>query len=179
MAAGAAEVTPRNLLDNQFYRAVDVSIRPSRRDWPLVVSGTHDGDEAPVPPRHPRPFNIGDAGYRAHNTNVYPERPDRAYLGYIDGGAVVLDISDISRPRMVAHWNPHPALSGFTHTVVPLFDRDLYVVSAESVHNDAADWPKLVWILDRRCDENLVPIAILPLPPGRGSRVPRWPLRRS
>jgi hypothetical protein len=28
-----------------------------------------------------------------HNTNVYPRRPDRAYIGYIDGGAVILDIS--------------------------------------------------------------------------------------
>ena len=27
-----------------------------------------------------------DKGYRAHNTNVYPQRPDRCYLGYLDGG---------------------------------------------------------------------------------------------
>ena len=28
-----------------------------------------------------------DVGFRAHNTNVFPQRPDRAYVGYIDGGA--------------------------------------------------------------------------------------------
>ena len=36
--------------------------------------GTRDGDAQPPPWRHER----FDAGYRAHNTNVYPERPDRA-----------------------------------------------------------------------------------------------------
>ena len=166
LSAGAADVTPRNLLDDQFYRAIDVSDLSKPRElgrwW---YPGTHEGDEAPVPPRHPRSFNIGDAGYRTHNTNVYPERPDRAYLGYIDGGAIVLDISDIARPHMVSHWNPHPPFPGFTHTLLPLFDRDLFVVSAESVHDNAADWPKLVWMVDARNAGNLVPISTLPLPP--------------
>ena len=83
--------------------------------------GTEESDEAPPVPRHPK----FDTGWRAHNTNVYPERPDRAYVGYIDGGACVLDISDIGKPKMVGHWNPHPPFPGFTHTVMPLFDRDL------------------------------------------------------
>jgi hypothetical protein len=166
MSAAAPGMTPRNLFDDQFYRAIDVSDLSKPRElgrwW---YPGTYEGDEAPVPVRHPRSFNIGDAGYRAHNTNVYPERPDRAYLGYIDGGAIVLDISDIGRPKMVSHWNPHPPFPGFTHTVLPLFDRDLLVVSAECVHDNGADWPKLVWIVDTRNEGNLVPISTLPLPP--------------
>jgi hypothetical protein len=164
-AAGAADWTPTNSYDDQFYRAIDVSAPTRPRElgrwW---YPGTRQGDDAPPPVRHLRPFDAGDAGYRAHNTNVYPERPDRAYLGYIDGGAVILDISDISRPRMVGLWNPHPPFPGFTHTVLPLFDRDLLVISAESVHDGAVDWPKLVWIVDARCEDNLVPIATLPLP---------------
>ena len=40
-----------------------------------------------------------DAGFRAHNTNVFPQRPDRAYVGYIDGGAVILDIADKAHPE--------------------------------------------------------------------------------
>ena len=59
------------------------------------------------PPRHPL-----DKGYRAHNCNVYPQRPDRCYLAYIDGGMHVLDISDKSNPKKISRWTtrrPTPA----------------------------------------------------------------------
>ena len=55
------------------------------------MPGTKQGDNAPPPPRHTL-----DKGYRAHHCNVYPQRPDRCYLAYIDGGMHVLDISDKS-----------------------------------------------------------------------------------
>jgi hypothetical protein len=111
--------------------------------------------------RHPR----FDTGWRAHTTNVYPARPDRAHLGYVDGGAIILDIADKARPRMVSHWSPHPPFNGFTHTVLPLFDRDLLVVTDESVHDLAADWPKRVWIVDARDERTPIPIATLSMPP--------------
>jgi len=161
-SSGAADFSPRNLLDDQCYCAIDVSDPTKPRElgrwW---YPGTEERDTAPPVPRHPR----FDTGYRAHNTNVYPDRPDRAYVGYIDGGAVVLDISDVSRPRQVAHWNPHPPFPGFTHTVLPMLDRDLLVVSDECVRNRGEDWPKLVWLLDARREDNLVCIGTLPIPP--------------
>lgn len=160
-AGGAADFTPRNLLDDQPFRAIDVSdpTRPREisRWW---YPGVAEGDEAPPPKRHPK----FDSGWRAHNTNVYPDHPDRAYIGYLDGGAIILDISSLDRPRMVSHWNPHPPFPGFTHTAMPLFDRGLVVVSDECVRDGGADWPKLVWLLDARMEENLVPISTLPLP---------------
>lgn len=161
-SGGAADFVPRNPLDDQIYRAIDVS-NPSRpfelgRWW---HPGVREGDEAPPPPRHPR----FDLGIRAHNTNVYPERPDRAYVAYIDGGAFILDISEISRPRVVAHWNPHPPFPGFTHTVMPLFDRNLLLISDEAAQDGGGDWPKLVWVVDNRQEDKLVPISTLPLPP--------------
>lgn len=161
-AAGAADFTPTNPLDDQIYRIIDVR-RPSKpeevgRWW---MPGTREGDDVPPPPRHPH----FDSGIRAHNTNVYPERPDRAYVGYIDGGAWILDIADMARPKAVAHWNPHPPFPGFTHTVMPLFDRDLLIVTDECVRDRGQDWPKLVWVLDARREDNLVPIGTLPLPP--------------
>lgn len=160
-SAGAADFTPRNPKDDQFYRILDVR-QPAKpievgRWW---LPGTREGDTEAPPPRHPR----FDSGFRTHNTNVYPERPDRAYLGYIDGGAYILDIADMSRPQMVGHWSPHPPFPGFTHTVLPLFDRDLLVVTDECVRDQSEDWPKLVWVLDARKEDNLVPIATLPLP---------------
>ena len=69
------------------------------------LPGTMDGDDAPPPARLPAPL---DAGFRAHNTNVYPERPDRCYLCYIDGGVMVLDIADRSRPKIISHWTKSP-----------------------------------------------------------------------
>jgi hypothetical protein len=161
-ASGAADFTPTNPRDDQFYRIIDLAdpTRPRElgRWW---HPGTRQGDDVPPPPRHPR----FDSGIRAHNTNVYPERPDRAYIGYLDGGAWVLDIADPARPQPVAHWNPHPPFPGFTHTVMPLLDRELLIISDECVRDRGQDWPKLVWVVDARDEGNLVPISTFPLPP--------------
>jgi hypothetical protein len=162
MAAGAADFTPRNRKDDQCYRIVDVRqpTRPTEvgRWW---LPGTRDGDTEPPPPRHP----AFDSGYRAHNTNVYPKRPDRAWVGYLDGGAIILDIADKAHPRLVARWDYQPPFPGFCHTLLPLLDRGLLVVSDESVADGARDWPKLVWILDVREETKPVPISTCPLPP--------------
>ena len=163
ISSGAHDFQPHNQKDDQIYRIVDIS-NPSKpvetgRWW---YPGTRVGDTAPQPPRLPAQF---DTGYRAHNTNVFPQRPDRAYVGYIDGGAIVLDISNLSDIKMVSHWNHSPPFNGFTHTVLPLFDRGLWVVSDECVQDDGKDWPKLVWMVDARSDANPVPISTFPAPP--------------
>jgi hypothetical protein len=163
MAAGAADFQPHNPKDDQFYRIVDVSdpAKPveAGRWW---YPGTRVGDKEPQPARLPDKF---DTGFRAHNTNVFPQRPDRAYVGYIDGGAVVLDISDKSNIKVVSHWNHSPPNNGFTHTVLPLFDRDLWIVSDECVQDDGVDWPKLVWVVNARSEAHPLPIGTFPMPP--------------
>ena len=163
MASGAPDFQPRHPLDDQFYRVLDVS-NPSKpveagRWW---YPGTREGDDAPAPARLPRQF---DTGFRAHNTNVFPERPDRAYVGYIDGGAFVLDISDLGNIKVASKWNHSPPLNGFIHTVLPLFERGLWIVSDECVQDNGADWPKLVWVVDARNDANPVPIGTFPAAP--------------
>jgi hypothetical protein len=97
--------------------------------------------------------------------NVYPERPDRVYMGYIDGGVVILDISDKAHPKEVSRLRYSPPYNGMTHTAMPIVKRDLLVLTDESNKDDAADWPKLMWIVDAREEKNLVPIATLPMPP--------------
>jgi len=163
MASGAPDFQPRDPRDDQFYRIVDISDptrpRETGRWW---YPGTREGDAAPPPKRMPPQF---DTGFRAHNTNVFPQRPDRAYVGYIDGGAIVLDIADPAHIKMVSHWNHSPPFNGFTHTVLPLFERNLWIVSDECVQDDGADWPKLVWVVDSRSDENPLPISTFPAPP--------------
>ena len=56
------------------------------------------------------------------------------------------------------------ATIGITDYVLPLFERNLFVVTGDSVVDDADDWPKLVWILDKRDETNPMPIATCPLP---------------
>ena len=41
-------------------------------------------------------------GVRLHHALSFPDRRDRAYLGYIDAGVIVLDIEDRSRPQLPA-----------------------------------------------------------------------------
>jgi hypothetical protein len=160
-AGGAADFTPRNPLDDQVYRIVDVGNPTSPKEvgrWWLP--GTRDGDSEEPPKRLPI-----DTGFRVHNTNVYPERPDRAYIGYIDGGGLVLDISNMSAPKLISRFCPHPPFPGFTHTMLPLFSRDLIIAADECVMDDGADWPKLTWVVDAREETNLVSLSTFPMPP--------------
>ncbi len=147
--------------DDQFYTIVDVR-NPTKpveagRWW---LPGTRQGDEVFPPARHKL-----DAGFRTHNTNVYPQRPDRAYVGYIDGGLLILDIADMSQPKLVSRLDYHPPLPGFTHTVVPIFERELLLVTDEAIRTDGQDWPKLTWVVDASVETNPIIVGSLPLPP--------------
>jgi hypothetical protein len=164
MAAGAPDFKPTNPQDDQCYRIFDVR-NPSKpveagRWW---LPGTRQGDNVPPPPRHQAP--LLDRGFRAHNTNVYPQRPDRCYLAYLDAGMFVMDISDKANPKPICQWDNSPPYTGFTHTVVPMFERNLLIVTDESTTDAATDWPKLIWILDARDEAHPVPISTCPMPP--------------
>ncbi len=162
LSTGTPDSRPTHPLDDQFPVIVDLS-RPDRpaeagRWW---LPGTQAADGCPPPVRHPR----FDAGFRAHNVNVYPQRPDRAYVGYLDGGAVILDIADVAAPRLVSRLDYHPPMPGFTHTVLPLFGRDLLAISDETVHDHAADYPKLLWFADASHERSPLIISSAPMPP--------------
>ena len=161
MASGAPDFEPTHPLDDQFYRCIDVRNPPKPvevgRWW---MPGTRRGDNVAPPPRHPL-----DKGYRAHNTNVYPQRGDRLYLCYIDGGMFIMDIADKSKPQVISHWTNSPPYTGFMHTAVPLFARDLMLVTDESTEDGAIDWPKLIWLLDLRDERRPISISTCPMPP--------------
>ena len=172
LSTGTPDSRPAHVLDDQFPVIVDVS-RPDRpaeagRWW---LPGTQASDGCPPPLRHQR----FDAGFRAHNVNVYPARPDRAYVGYLDAGVVILDIAEIAAPRLVARLDYHPPMPGFTHTVLPLFTRGLLAITDETVHDHAADYPKLLWFADASSEQTPLIISSAPMPPvaeyaGRGGR---------
>jgi hypothetical protein len=95
---------------------------------------------------------------------VYPDHPDRAYVGYLDGGAIILDISDKSAPSMVSRLDYHPPLPGFTHTVIPLFSQDLLAITDECVMDDGVDYPKLLWFADMSDETQPMLISSAPMP---------------
>jgi hypothetical protein len=162
ITTGAADFEPNDPKDHQFYMIVDLQDRTNPREvgrWWLP--GQRKGDPEGPLKRHAAHY---DFGYRPHNTLCYPERPDRAYLGYIDGGIVILDISDMANPRQVSRVDYHPPFPGFTHTVVPLFDRGIAIVADEATGDEGTDWPKLLWVVDIREETNPVIIATMPTP---------------
>src|SRR6266702_2025691 len=112
----------------------------------------------------------GAADFTPTNPNddqflMIADLPDRAYLGYIDGGVVVLDISDKAHPRalFVGGFNP-PASVGFTHTVLPFFSRKLLIVSSEATTDKCAEATKRVWTWDNASEASPRPIFPVPLP---------------
>jgi hypothetical protein len=131
-------------------------------------------DDACLPGCRPERQQPVDHGYRLHGVEVYPERPDRAYVGYIDGGQIILDISGLSAvrehkatsfsPKLVSRVKFQPPFPGFTHTVHPMFSRGITLVMEETNLELCRDAPKFTWIVDIRSDTNPVVVGSAPFP---------------
>ena len=79
---------------------------------------------------------------------------------------MILDIADKARPKLISRLDYHPPFPGFTHTVVPLFERNLLVVTDEATGDEGVGWPKRIWMLDGREEKNPVMISSMPVPEG-------------
>jgi hypothetical protein len=95
-------------------------------------------------------------------------RGSRAYLGYGTGGMVILDISDITLPRLVSQLKLHPPLGGKLpcHTVLPLTRRDLAIVTSEAIDEgeESREPMQYAGIVDISDEENPRLISLLPVP---------------
>jgi hypothetical protein len=109
LTTGTKDSRPTNPKDNQFYIIVDLrdprKPREVARWW---LPGTQQADVC-LPNCLPERHKIDD-GYRSHTIEVLPEHPDRAYVGYIDGGQLILDISGLDDVRSGAATNFTPKL---------------------------------------------------------------------
>jgi hypothetical protein len=145
ITSGAADFTPNRASDDQFYRIVDIAdpAHPKEvgRWW---YPGQRAGDPQPAPNNIPLPDDANQ-GVRTHNIDVFPGHANRAYLGYIDGGIVILDIADVTHPRAVSIVR---YVGPFTHTMFPIFSRNLAFVSEEAVQDGCADGPKHMSVWD-------------------------------
>ncbi|HJS73787.1 MAG TPA: hypothetical protein VJ921_05830, partial [Vicinamibacteria bacterium] len=163
VATGGRDFVPTHSNDDQFLMIVD--LRDPRRPREIGrwwLPGTREGDSEPPLPRRPI-----DGGYRLHSPYVSPERPDRVYAGWIDGGVVILDIADRSQPKLVSRHSWYPPEIGYTHTAFPLFGRDLLVAAEEAVRDRCEDWPKRIWMVDITDEQKPRRGAVLPTPPNR------------
>jgi hypothetical protein len=180
LTTGMPDFVPTNENDDQFWVTVDLrNPRQPREVGRWWLPGTRKGDSCLpgcLPPRH-APF---DDGYRPHQIEIWPDHPDRAYVAYIDGGAMIFDISGLAQvatgrartytPRLISRVQFHPPYPAWTHTFQPMFSRKLAWASDEDTQDNCKDAPKLVWLLDIRAETNPVIIDTAPLHPDDGKR---------
>ena len=119
-----------------MYRILDVGdpAHPTEvGSWWAPEQWTAGYIEPKEPPKGDVLLNLLD-GPNMHGP-AYP-KGDLAYLSYGGAGMVILDISDITLPRLVGQLRHHPPLAGKLsgarcHTVIPLSQRPYAVMSTE------------------------------------------------
>lgn len=155
LTTGMPGLIPTNPNDDQFYVIVDIrNPRHPREVGTWWYLGTHVGDACLPGCLPPRKYADPDSGYRPHNIEVWPSHPNRAYVGYIDGGPLILDISGLAdvkagrathfTPKVIGHVEFNPPYPAWTHTYQPIFSRGLAVVSDEAQEDNCKDAPKLM-----------------------------------
>jgi len=159
LSTGARDFVPRNPLDDQFLMIVDLADpRAPHEVGRWWLPGTRQGDAAEPPPRVDRLDN----GMRMHSLVVPPDRPDRAYVGWIDGGWVILDISDKAHRKAVVRRSWQSLDNGFAHTVLPIVGRGLAIQTEEATLAKCGDWPKRNWVWDISNERAPFPLAVFP-----------------
>jgi hypothetical protein len=165
LSSGAADfipaVPPRG--DDQFLMIVDLrnprSPKEVGRWW---IPGMRKGE-----PGAPLPRTKTRDGVRMHSAYVSPERPDRVYAGFIDGGIVIIDIADKTRPRLVGQRSWYPVTPGYIgHSFLPIFERGIAIVTQEANKEACADWPKPIWTVDISDEAHPKEITQFPYPTG-------------
>jgi hypothetical protein len=90
-------------------------------------------------------------------------RGDRLYVSYWHHGLFILDISDLSHPKLVSAVNTSPAFPHPTHTCLPMAapikGRDVLVVADEDVAKLYPSPPAFTWIYDITNEAQPTPIA--------------------
>jgi hypothetical protein len=87
-----------------------------------------------------------------------------AYGAWRDGGLTVLDVSDPTQPKLLAHRNCDPPFGGGTHSPLPLPDRNLLVLADEANAANCSAGLRHIWMFDVREPRNPVSFATFPVP---------------
>ncbi len=119
----------------------------------------------------PEQWEAGGGGETVPRTWLHgPAYPkgNRAYLPMGFGGMCILDISDLTLPKLVSQLKFHPPLGGKlpTHTTLPLSQRDLVLVTSEAIDegDESREGLHYAGIVDVSDEKNPRLISLLPLP---------------
>ncbi|MWD29375.1 hypothetical protein E0K89_018005 [Aquicoccus sp. SCR17] len=108
---------------------------------------------------------LGGVSPRCHHPI---RRGDRLYVSYWHEGLFILDISDMSKPRMISRVNTSAAFPHPTHTCLPmpqkLKGRDVMVVADEDVAKLYPSAPAFAWIYDITDETTPIPISTWQVP---------------
>jgi hypothetical protein len=90
---------------------------------------------------------------------------NRAYLPYGDGGGIILDVSDLTKPQMISQL----AFRGITatqgiHTFLPLPRRKIALINDEAIRENGDEDLNLAGIVDIHDETKPRMIALFPLP---------------
>lgn len=93
---------------------------------------------------------------------------DRLYVSYWHHGFFILDISDMTKPRAIAHMNSSPSFPHPTHTCLPipqdLKGRRIMLVADEDVAKLRPSPPAFTWVYDITQETNPLPISTFQVP---------------
>jgi hypothetical protein len=89
---------------------------------------------------------------------------DIAYCGWRDGGLILLDVKDPSKPSLLGQRNWCPPFGGGTHSGLPLPDKNICLAPDEAIADNCADGIKRIWVADVSDPTNPVTISTFPTP---------------
>ncbi len=104
-----------------------------------------------------------DRRYANHHALI---RGNRAYATWWDAGLMILDVSDVTDPRLVKHLPFDSAVSGATHTAMPLPGREILIVTDECVEDVGTGIQKHVRVVDISDETNPTVLSTFPVPNG-------------
>jgi len=117
---------------------------------------------------------------REHRCHHPIRMGDRLYVSYWHGGGVILDISDMSKPKMVSSFDWSPPFPWPTHSVVPIpfliNGRRYIIVADEDVArlepDTAPELSSFMWFLDVTDETRPVPVSTFQVAGVHGKRNP-------
>ena len=94
---------------------------------------------------------------------------NRLYVSYWHGGFVILDISDMSKPKLISHLDWSPPYPCPTHTTLPMakkiMGRDIMIVTDEEVGEKLSPTPfAFLWVVDITEESRPIPISTFIVP---------------
>lgn len=139
-------------LAGKIYRAVDISDPTDPREVGRFSLPEQAG-------------NLATPGAKFSCHGPVHVEDDRAYLSYGDGGGVILDISDLARPKLVSQitFRGITASQGI-HTFLPLPRRKLALINDEAIRENGDENLNLAGIIDISDETQLRLASLLPLP---------------